>query len=627
MKMITINPFVTRLRQGKGSQLGYFDRALYPGVIVCLSFAPGSHAADSAGAGSAIGAMLWYGAVVLLAVFAVAFVVGLRRYRGQRSELDICSPAQGGVKHHDAEEALRAVDEAWQRSFDALPDFVCILDINGKIQRANRPLIERFGPIYGNVIGMDYREIYCGTATPNPQPPCATVLLGSPAVSVETTLATMDGWYKVSSYPLNDGQGHLCGAVSVVSDISERKRAQVERDQLQKQLQQAQKMEAIGQLTGGIAHDFNNILASVMGYSELAIELSNNCAASPKLHGYLQEIYRGGERARDLIVQMLAFSRGSKGEKQVMPLAPLVKEAAKMMRSTIPSSIDMTVDVGNESFTVLGDPTMLHQVILNLCINARDAMDGKGRIAIGLHRADNVDAVCRSCHGVVAGAFVEVSVEDSSSGISPTIMNRIFDPFFTTKDTGKGSGMGLSMVHGIVHEHGGHVLVRSTPGEGSTFRVLLPMGPSEATSTGIGPARQPADAPESHTSSRHVLVVDDEESVANFVGDLLGGYGYAVTVMSSSQQAMERFKQTPAAFDLVVTDQTMPGLTGVEMAQAMLAVRPELPIVLCTGHSDRVDAEYALALGIRAYLTKPFTMAALLRKLDEVLSEQKEMSP
>lgn len=605
-------------------------RCLCRAISACSALAYGVAHAGVAGELPDAGAFPlagWLGPGLGLVAFVFLAIVGMR-YRGRQKRRQSASrPMAGGLAYSNVEEALRAVDEAWQRSFDALPDYVCILDIDGKIQRANRPMIERFGPIYGNVIGLDYREIYCGTPTPDPQPPCAAVLSGSPAVSVETPLVTMDGWYKVSSYPLSDSQGRLCGAVSVVSDISERKRAQAERDQLQKQLQQAQKMEAIGQLTGGIAHDFNNILASVMGYSELAMEQCANYDAPPKLRGYLQEIYRGGERARDLIAQMLAFSRGSKGEKQVMPLAPLVKEAVKMMRSTIPSSIDLDVEMENASLTVLGDPTMLHQVILNLCINARDALEGKGRINVRLGLAKNVDAICRSCHGAVVGEFVEIAVEDNGSGISPTVMNRIFDPFFTTKETGKGSGMGLSMVHGIVHEHGGHILVRSAPGQGSEFRVLLPIGPSDSVQYVANAARQSLDAPTPHTLPRRVLVVDDEESVANFVGDLLDGYGYSTTVVSSSREALGLFMQDINGFDLVVTDQTMPVLTGVEMAQAMLAQRADLPIILCTGHSDRVDAEYALALGVRAYLTKPFSIAALLHKLDEVLLEQKEVSP
>lgn len=592
-------------------------------LIAYLFLAGSAYAVEVAAGIEQVGPTLWpFGLLVFFLVTAFAWW----QYRLRRHEIDMRAPHRQDTQQGRVEEALRAVDEGWQRSFDALPDYVCILDINGKIQRANRPMLERFGPIYGSVIGMDYREIYCGTATPDPQPPCAAVLSGSPAVSVETALSTMDGWYKVSSYPLNDHDGRLCGAVSVVSDISERKRAQDERDQLQRQLQQAQKMEAIGQLTGGIAHDFNNILASIMGYSELAMELSNRCEASPKMRGYLQEIYRGGERARDLIAQMLAFSRGSKGEKRVMFLAPLVKEAAKMMRSTIPSSIDLTVDVGKESFAVLGDPTMLHQVILNLCINARDAMDGKGRIAVGLQRVHDVGAVCRSCHGQVLGEFVEITVKDNGSGMTSAVMSRIFDPFFTTKETGKGSGMGLSMAHGIVHEHGGHILVQSTPGQGSVFKILLPPGPSEEALMGSDLAHGQDAAPQAQRASWHVLVVDDEESVANFVGDLLDGYGYRATVVSSSHEAMERFKQAPAAYDLVVTDQTMPEMTGTEMAQAMLAIRPDLPIILCTGHSDQVDADSAFSHGIRAYLAKPFTMAALLHKLEEALPERKEVS-
>ena len=527
------------------------------------------------------------------------------------------------TEHLRVEEALHAANEEWQRSFDALPDYVCILDMTGKIQRANLPMLKRFGPIYGNLIGLDYREIYCGSATPDPQPPCAAVLLGRPAVSVETELSTMDGWYKVSSYPLSDSQGQQCGAVSVVSDITERKRAETERDQLQKQLQQAQKMEAIGHLTGGIAHDFNNILASIMGYAELAMEMSGGGQAG-KVRDYLKEVHHAGGRARDLIAQMLTFSRTSKGERHTLQLGPLVKEAVKLMRSTIPASIELHMDIDQQVPPVLGDPTMLYQVIMNLCINARDAMPGKGRIDIRLRHVRAASGICQSCHSAVSGDFLELAVGDTGNGIPPDVLNKIFDPFFTTKDTGKGTGMGLSMVHGIVHGHDGHIQVDSVPGQGTVFRVLLPSSKGVVTPSAMI-EQEPGGTAKSAVEYR-ILVVDDEESIARFMGELLESHGYQPTIVSHSREALERFEATPNAFDLVITDQTMPFLTGAEMAQAMLALRPELPIILCTGHSEQVDEARAVEMGIRGYLAKPFTISVLLSKVRELLSQPMAVS-
>ncbi len=519
--------------------------------------------------------------------------------------------------HLRVEEALHAANEEWQRSFDALPDYVCILDMGGGILRANLSMLRRFGPVHGSLIGLDYREVYCGTSAPDPQPPCAAVLSGSPAVCLETELATLDGWYRVCAYPLTDSRGRQCGAVSVVSDLTERRRAETERDQLQKQLQQAQKMEALGQLTGGIAHDFNNILASIMGYAELAMGMRGGRTA--KVPDYLREVLHAGARARDLVAQMLTFSRSSRGERHPLQLGPLVKEAAKLLRPVIPASIELDTQIDPRAPAVLGDPTRLYQVVMNLCINARDALPGKGRIDIRLRRARIGGGVCQSCHAAVAGEFLELAVADTGGGIAPELLGKVFDPFFTTKEPGKGTGMGLAMVHGIVHGHDGHILVDGGPGGGTVFRVLLP--PSQG---GVAPASAPGREPGAAAGGpgdHHILVVDDEDSIARFLGELLEGQGYRATIAACSREALARFREDPRAFDLVVTDQAMPFLTGAEMAQAMLALRPQLPVILCTGHSEEVDAARAAGMGIRGYLAKPFTVTVLLAKVRELLAQ------
>ncbi|WJW74385.1 GAF domain-containing protein [Thiohalobacter sp. IOR34] len=388
-----------------------------------------------------------------------------------------------------------------------------------------------------------------------------------------------------------------------------------ERDQLQRQLQQAQKMEAIGQLTGGIAHDFNNILASIMGYTGLALERFAPDGEG-KLAEYLAEVYRAGERARDLIAQMLAFSRSGANDASPLNLAPMVKEAVKLLGSTLPSSIEVQIEIGSDVPQVRIGPVQMHQIIMNLCINARDAMQGKGRLAITLRRTRESDAVCASCHAVVAGDYVELRIGDTGPGIKPEVVDSMFDPFYTTKDVGKGTGMGLSMVHGIVHEHGGHIIVETAPGEGALFRVLLPA--AKEAGDGEGGEGQQEPAPD---AGGRILIVDDEGSVAGFMAELLESHGYQAVTCADGRQALETFSADPRGFDLVITDQTMPGLTGAELAGRILALRPEIPIILCTGYSEYLDEAEVQKIGIRAYLAKPVPATLLLAEVNRLLVE------
>ncbi len=262
--------------------------------------------------------------------------------------------------------------------------------------------------------------------------------------------------------------------IGYMRDITEREKAEDQREQLEAQLRQAQKMEAIGQLTGGIAHDFNNILTSVMGYMVMAGERAG-AHGDEKLVAYLERAQSSGERARDLIQQMLTFSRGHRGEAKPIALEPLIIETIKLMRSTLPSSLELITEFDQQTPVCVIDPMQLEQVIMNLIINARDAVGRNGRVAVRLRRHQDVNAVCASCRHPVAGQFVEIAIEDNGSGIAEETQERIFEPFYSSKEVGKGSGMGLAMAHGIIHEYDGHILLDSKPGAGSTFTVLLPI--------------------------------------------------------------------------------------------------------------------------------------------------------
>ena len=409
----------------------------------------------------------------------------------------------------------------------------------------------------------------------------------------------------ISLNPVANEHGKMM--IADVRDITDRLR-------LEQQLNQAQKMESLGQLTGGIAHDFNNILCIIIAYAELA---ADGKIAAEKLKKCLAEILRAGVRARDLVAQMLLFSRGGGGkEQQVIDLAPLLTEAMKMLRPVLPSTIDFKFDINKEPAFVKADPTQINQLVMNLCINARDAMDESGLIEIGVRNVELDADTCSSCYQAVQGKFVEVSVTDNGPGINAEKLRRVFEPFYTTKDIGKGTGMGLSMVHGIMHNCAGHILVESTPGSGVKFRLLFPVAePQQAE----GVAAEFDDEVDVSGNGETILVVDDEEMIGLFMREMLSSHAYDVVQFTDSQLALSYFNEHQAEIDLVITDQTMPNLTGVDMALAMLKLRNDLPIILATGFSNIVDSEKSHVLGISAFFHKPINTKHLLKEIKSLL--------
>ncbi|MBA3057133.1 MAG: PAS domain S-box protein [Gammaproteobacteria bacterium] len=399
-------------------------------------------------------------------------------------------------------------------------------------------------------------------------------------------------------------------------DRSEHVHAAAARQELQRQLQQAQKMQALGQLTGGIAHDFNNILTAVLGYSNLALD-----RFAPDKHGklavYLREVITASERARDLIAKMLTFARiHPNASAQVISPAAVVQEVLAMMRPSIPSSIELKSRIGaNPPITM--ESGELNQILVNLLINARDAIDGHGMIEVCLDRVDLDEQICACCQQRLSGACVALEVSDNGSGIAPQHKPRLFDPFFTTKDVGKGTGLGLSMVQGVLRRCGGHVVVDSQLGQGSRFRLLFPI--AAATQA---PAAEPASLANSDSGQGQLIwVVDDEPAVARFLAELLTGWGYRVRQFNESDAVLAALQSAPNEVDLLISDQTMPGLSGVELAQRVHGLRPALPIILCSGNSADLDHAELLRHGIRHCFAKPVAVQELRQALAEELAQ------
>jgi acetyl-CoA synthetase len=393
-------------------------------------------------------------------------------------------------------------------------------------------------------------------------------------------------------------------AITVARDITKRKAAEAERMHLEMQLRQAQKMEAIGHLAAGIAHDFNNILTGMLGYIGLATDRQEGIGDA-KLGGYLEQAQASGRRARDLIQQLLTFSRGRRGERRAISLSALVAEAHGLVRSTMPATLELQVTLDEVAPVVVADRVQLEQVLLNLCINARDALDGTGTVGVMVRETRSADLVCSSCRGRVAGNFVELVVCDDGPGIPPAVMGRMFEPFFSTKDVGRGSGMGLAVVHGIVHEHGGHVVVEAPQERGTTFRILLPPGAEDLRAEARAEASGPAPRAARPALRGRVLVVDDEQSVAEFMRELLRTWGLEVDLAPGPEEALSMLGSDPGAYDLVITDQTMPRMSGLQLAGRIARLSPALPVVLYTGYADNVRRQELEAARVKDLVRKP----------------------
>ncbi len=411
-------------------------------------------------------------------------------------------------------------------------------------------------------------------------------------------------WARVSSRILRDRDGEPIHFVTHIHDVTASKG-------LERRLARAQKMEALGTLAGGIAHDFNNVLSAILGNSSLALM---DAAEDSELQLLLRDVVRAADRGRDLVDKILAFSRVGRGAKRPTRVKEVVVETLQMLRAAVPTTIEIRQHLTSES-TVLADPTHLHQVVMNLCTNAAVAMEREGGVlSVDLNDVTSTDELAVQHPGLVAGPYLRLSVSDTGCGIPAESRDRIFDPFFTTRPKGKGTGMGLAVVHGVVEDHQGAIEVESEPGEGTRFDVYLPI----CDDPGVGDTateRAPA------MGSERILFVDDEQLQVDMARRILVRLGYQVTAMTSSQEALEAFASAPDAFDLVISDVTMPEISGDDLAQRMLTIRPDVPIILCTGFSERIDQRRADQIGVKGFIMKPLTINDLAAGIREVLDD------
>lgn len=392
--------------------------------------------------------------------------------------------------------------------------------------------------------------------------------------------------------PKLDNNGNIEYVVCTAHDITERKRMEKEKKKLEARLRQAQKMEAIGTLAGGIAHDFNNILFPILGYSEM---LMNDAPDNSDLKRDLSMIFNGTKRARDLVKQILAFSRQREYDLKPIKVHLVVKETLKLIRSSIPATIDIMQNI-IDCELVMADYTQIHQVAMNLLTNAYHAMEKKGgKLKVTLKE---VDLRADDLKGMPPGTYVRLTISDTGIGMDQSTIDRIFDPYFTTKKEGKGTGLGLAVVHGIIKSHGGHISVYSEPGKGSEFHVYLPVikAQQETKQIEIQPIKK---------SNERILVVDDEKMVVEIQQKMLKRLGYDVTSCTSSVEALKAFQANPDNFDLIITDMTMPNMTGDQLAQKIMEIRTDIPIILCSGFSEKMSNEKAKSLGIKKFLMKP----------------------
>ncbi|WP_300456083.1 response regulator [Desulfobacula sp.] len=491
--------------------------------------------------------------------------------------------------------------------FNSANDAIYIIDLNGKFLEVNQKAIDLMQYSREELLKMNISDIYAHDSDPVLQSPVDEQQPRRKLI-FETTCTTKTR----KLIPVEISSSHIeydnrNAILRVARDLTERRR-------FEEKIRHSHKMEAIGTLAGGIAHDFNNILSGIFGFSQLA---RNNLSHPEKAKKNIDQIIKVSHKASALVQQILAVSRKSPHKKHPLSLCVVVKESLKLLRAIIPTTIQIKQTDFSEAL-VMADPGQIHQVIMNLFTNAYHAMQKNGGIlSVGLNKITVSQQACILGSKFKPGQYLKLDVSDTGHGIEPAIMEKIFDPYFTTKESGKGTGLGLAIVLGIVQEHNGHIDVFSEPEKGTTFHVYLPI---------VEQSADPHPSPEKESpvsGTEKILLVDDEECLLRTVQELLKELGYAVSPFQNGHQAFDVYAQQPGFFDVVITDMTMPEMTGLELAKKILRLRPDQPIILCTGHNELINRQKALDMGISEYYEKPVVISELVKIIRNVLEGQK----
>ncbi len=519
------------------------------------------------------------------------------------------------IETKSAEESLRQSEERYRGMVEDTPGMICRFLPDGRLTYVNRSYRRYFSKTKDEMIGENFFQFIPEEDRQTLKEHILSLTPQKPMATYEYRVIPPDGSICVLEWTnraLFSEQGHLVEYHSIGRDVSESRRAQDEKIKLEKQLQQAQKMEAIGTLAGGIAHDFNNILAAIIGYTEIAsfsLEKGSNTESN------LQKALEASKRAKDLVRRILSFSRQSDPKREPVNMAPLVKETLKLLRASLPTTIEIHSHIENESGIIEADTTQIHQVLMNLCTNAAHAMENKGGVLDVRLTKVKRDAVSATENPEPEKRnYLKLTVRDSGSGMQANIIERIFDPYFTTKEKGKGTGLGLAVVRGIVKSHGGCITVKSEPEKGSTFDVYFPCIEPEAEST-IKMTDETL-----FNGHERILFVDDDSNLAEIAKEMLEYLGYQVIIKTNSLEALDLFRKQANQFDLIITDMTMPNMTGDKLAKEILKIRPDIPIIMCTGYSENITKEKAMTMGIRKFAMKPFVMRDLAKIIREVLA-------
>ena len=508
---------------------------------------------------------------------------------------------------YEQKKKLAHVADLYEKTFNAITDVVAIKDASMRIRQVNQQGCDLLNLSEEEIIGHYCYTLFHGSDTPCPGCKLAETPMHIPPSPWEIRHDKLGMDFLMSASHLDYSERGEVLTVYVARDITEQKK-------VEKQLVQTEKLEAIGTLAGGIAHDFNNILSAVLGFTELSLFEED---LPPDIIENLENIKKAGLRAKDLVAQILTFSRKNDVKRSPIYITPIVKEALKLIRSTIPKTIEIKSNIQVQQEKIIADPIEIHQIIVNMCTNSFHAIENEqGAISIELLPVQLDVNTAKEKHGLSPGEYLCLTISDTGVGIEKNIQKNIFEPFFTTKEQGQGTGMGLSVVHGIISNCKGTISVKSDVGIGTTFEIFFPLAPSQAeVATAV-------DTTNLQSGTGHILFIDDEPELVKVGRKYLEYLGYSVTTALSGTDALRIFRDDSNQFAAVITDQTMPGLPGNLLAQELLAIRPDIPVILCSGHSTVVSKQKAREAGIKAYLTKPVSIHNYSETLHNIIQSE-----